>query len=130
MQLINRICSALYNVGDWGAQQSPINEARSLALGNKVIKVSEHSIKGNIKKIYEILNEGIYFIGFDSLHVGFVLKEKEEIYLIHSNFVVDIERIEHSRAFASYSKFYIAEISTNKELLRRWISGDEIEVME
>jgi len=115
------------------AQQSPINEARSLALTTDVIEIAENSIEENISKINAQLKDGIYFIGFDASHVGYILKEKKQLYLIHSNYIdnkgVEIEKIEKSAVFASYSKFYIAAISTNEKLLKNWIKGTKIQVV-
>jgi len=115
------------------AQQNPKNEAISLALNTKVIEIAEASTSQNIAKINKILKEGIHFIGFDQSHVGYILKEKGELYLIHSNYInskgVELEEIEKSSVFSSYDKFYIAEISTNEKLLKNWIANTEIEIM-
>jgi len=114
------------------AQQSPINEAKSLAINTDVLEVVEDSVEKSIIKIKENIPEGIHFIGFDQNHVGYILKEKEELFLIHSNYLtykVEIERVEDSEVFSSFRKFYIVEISSNKEFLNNWISGKEIKVV-
>ncbi|WP_103867436.1 hypothetical protein [Aquimarina sp. I32.4] len=112
------------------AQQSPIDEASSLALNTKVIEIRGNSITENILKIDRSIKEGIHFIGFDSSHVGYILKEKGQLYLIHSNYInyrgVEIEKIENSDVFASYNKYHIVELSTNENFLRSWIKGKEI----
>ena len=86
------------------AQQNPLNEAKSLLLGTELIKISEASIENNINAIRSKLKEGIYFIGFGESHVGYIIKEKEELYLIHSNYIgsegVIIEEIESSKVFS------------------------------
>jgi len=106
------------------AQQSPINEAKSLALNTEVKEFSEGSVLKDIAAINEYLGEGIHFIGFDQNHVGYILKEKNNLYLIHSNYLdavgVVIEPIEESVVFSSYSKFYVVELSTNEGLLDSW----------
>ena len=115
------------------AQQSPINEATSLALNTKVVEISENSEEENISKINSTLKDGIHFIGFDSSHVGYILKEKGQLYLIHSNYIdykgVEIEKIELSDVFASYNSYYLAELSTNEMLLKSWMNGNEIKVI-
>ena len=115
------------------AQQSPVNEARSLAISTEVIEIAGNSIKENILKINTKLQEGIHFIGFDASHVGYILKEKGQLYLIHSNYIdskgVEIEKIETSNVFASYNKYYLTELSTNEDLLKRWLDGNEIKVI-
>jgi len=115
------------------AQQNPINEARSLNIDKEVVEISKATTKENIKALKEYLEEGIYFIGFDQSHVGYVLKRKNQLFLIHSNYInsegVIIEPIEKSEVFSSFQRFYFAEISTNKTLLERWISNKKIQVI-
>jgi len=116
------------------AKQSPINEARSLSIDSEVKEISEGSKSDNILAIKEFLKEGIHFIGFDESHVGYILKRNDELYLIHSNYInsvgVEIEQIENSEVFNSYVKFYIAELSTNNELLNRWVNNKPVQVIE
>jgi len=115
------------------AQQLPINEAKSINIDQEIIKISNETVSENITEIQSILKEGIYFIGFDQNHVGYILKRNNKLFLLHSNYVnqigVEIEPIEVSSVFASFRRFYIAEISTNKELIRRWISNEKIKVI-
>jgi len=115
------------------AQQSPINEAKSLSINSEVIEIAEDSSVQNIAAIKEAVPKGIHFIGFDQSHVGYLLKKSDQLYLIHSNYLdakgVEIEAIEQSEVFASYDRFYIAEISSNEGFLRSWISGNIIEVI-
>ncbi len=116
------------------AQQNPINEAKSLVLNGEIIEIEGEMIEENIKSIHKRLPEGIHFIGFDQSHVGYILKEKEQLYLIHSNYTdargVEIETIETSTVFASYSKFYLVPLSTNKRLLKRWVNKEKIIVIK
>lgn len=115
------------------AQQSPINEGLSLALNSKVLTIINDSLQASINTINKLTNEGIYFIGFDTGHVGYLLKQNEELYLIHSNYeepmAVCIERVQESVVFASYEKYYLVEISTNNELLDYWVNGKEVKVV-
>lgn len=116
------------------AQQSPINEAKSLALDTEVKEISETTTTGNISSIKEYLKEGIHFIGFDESHVGYVIKQNDNLYLIHSNYInaigVEIEQIEKSEVFNSYNKYHVVELSTNEEILKHWINGEQIEIVK
>ncbi|MGH1335610.1 MAG: hypothetical protein ACRBFS_05735 [Aureispira sp.] len=116
------------------AQQSPINEATSLAVNINVKEFSAPSNTQNIAAIHAYLKEGIHFIGFDQSHVGFILKEKGHLYLIHSNYSdgvgVGIEPIEQSVVFDSYNRFYITELSTNVSLVSHWIEGKAIPIIK
>lgn len=115
------------------AQQSPIDEANILALNSEVKEFSEESPANNILKIKNYLKEGIHFIGFDENHVGYILKDQDDLYLIHSNYIdgvgVEIEEIEQSEVFQSYFKFYIVELSTNERLLHYWINDKKLDII-
>lgn len=115
------------------AQQSPINEAKSLALDGNIIKVNEASMKENTATIKKKIKEGIHFLGLGESHVGFILKEKGELYIIHSNFVgdngVEIELFEFSDVVVPYTWFYIVELSSNETFLKNWIKGKEIKII-
>jgi len=47
------------------AQQSPINEAKTINIDKPVSEISNTSIDENIIELKNILKEGIYLIGFD-----------------------------------------------------------------
>lgn len=115
------------------AQQNPANEAKSLALNSEVVTISENSYQKNLSKMYQMVKEGIHFIGFDENHVGYIFKEKEQLYLIHSNYInakgVEIETIENSQVFASYDTFYLTELSTNETLLKYWFENTQVTVV-
>jgi hypothetical protein len=115
------------------AQQLPIHEAASLALTDSVLVISEVATEEIIREMQRQTIDGIYFLGFDQSHVGFLLNKKNELYVIHSNYIggsVTIERIEESLAFASYRKFYVSPLSTNKSFLKKWKKNEVIQVIE
>ena len=116
------------------AQQLPIHEAMTLSLGEPVIEIYNETVEENIEQIRDTLSEGIYFLGFDGGHVGYILERKNRLYIIHANYIGDggvaVEKIEESMAFASFNRFYIAEISTNEELMKKWVLGETITVVE
>jgi hypothetical protein len=112
------------------AQKSPIDEAKMISCGSEIKTITARDTETAIKEICEVTPEGISFIGFDEGHVGFLLKQYEALFLIHSNYLfpnaVCMERIEDSSVFKKFSKFYIVEISTNERLLQHWLNGIEI----
>ncbi len=115
------------------AQQLPIHEAASLVLADSVLVISQITTEEIIREIARQTLEGIYFLGFDQSHVGFLLNRKNNLYVIHSNYVggnVTIERIEESAAFASYRKFYVCPLSNNKSFLKKWQKNELIQVIE
>ncbi len=116
------------------AQQLPIHEAKSLAIDTSlVLTLALKSTKENIEKLYLLTEKGIYFIGFDASHVGFLLNKAGKIYLIHSNYLdargVMIERIEESEVFASYGRFHLVPLSGNQVLLDRWLRGEALAII-
>ena len=112
------------------ARKSPLDEANFLKQKYPVLILENETIEENITQIKSTLNEGIYFLGFDQSHVGFILKEDTSVFVIHSNYInsqgVVKEKIENSLAFSHYLKFYIVPISRNKPLIRKWISGMKV----
>ena len=108
------------------AQLAPAQAAKVLSLNNAIIEINGDDVNENIKAIKAKINEGIYFIGYDAMHVGFLLKEGDNLFLIHSNYFglsqVEKERIEVSKVFSICSKFYIVPLSNNKKLVHNWIN--------
>jgi hypothetical protein len=115
------------------AQQLPINEAKTLNLGEPVMTISSSSTEERISQLDASLKEGIYFIGFDRSHVGYIQKKDGQLFVIHSNYInaegVVIERVEASAVFSTYQTLYIAEISTNEALLQKWLLQEPITVV-
>ena len=115
------------------AQQLPIHEAKTLALGNPLLEITSNSTDERIAILRDTLKDGIYFLGFDQSHVGYIQKKKDELFVIHSNYIgaegVVIERIEDSQVFSSYSRIYIADISRNRALLTKWVRNEVVQVV-
>ncbi|QLG46518.1 hypothetical protein [Costertonia aggregata] len=112
------------------AQKSPINEAKMISCGSEIKTVTSADSETAIQKIDALTQEGISFIGFDEGHVGFLLKKKGELFLVHSNYLfpnsVCLERIEESNVFKKFSTFHLVDISNNNELIKRWLNNREI----
>lgn len=115
------------------AQQLPINEAKTLALGKPLLEINSNSTAERISILKDTLKEGIYFLGFDKSHVGYIQKKNSELFVIHSNYIgaegVVIERINDSRVFSYYTRIYIVDISRNKGLMKKWVNGERVEVL-
>lgn len=104
------------------AQKSPEDEAKSIACGTTIEKL-QNVTKQELKKYFLKQKDGIYFIGLD-FHVGYIYKNNQEIYFIHSNYIenkgVMKETIENSKAIVS-SKYFIASITHNDILIKKWL---------
>ena len=104
------------------AQKSPEEEAKSIACGTTIEKL-QNVTKQELKKYFLKQKDGIYFIGLD-FHVGYIYKNNQEIYFIHSNYIenkgVMKETIENSKAIVS-SKYFIASITHNDNLIKKWL---------
>ena len=115
------------------AQQSPINEAKTLGIQEEVTEVNNAHSTENIKALKALTKEGIYFIGFAESHVGFLLKRKGALFLIHSNYLnasgVCIEKIDQSEVFRAFQKFYIVSLSHNTALLDKWMQQENIKIV-
>ncbi|MBI1226268.1 MAG: hypothetical protein GC192_13625 [Bacteroidetes bacterium] len=116
------------------AQQKPENEAKSLAVGTKIIEMEGANSAENIAQIKSKTSDGIYFVGLGQSHVGYLLKRKNELFFIHSSYftpgTVTVELASKSPVFCAYSHYYIVELSNNKVFLKRWLNNKKIEVIK
>lgn len=114
------------------AQQNPLNEAKTLALGGEVFTINYDGHLDLKEQIVAQLTDGLYFIGFDHFHVGFMLIENCEVFIIHSNFMgdngVEKEELESSAVISMCSKVYLVNLDKNRNLLQAWINGEEVVV--
>lgn len=116
------------------AQQLPVHEAESLVLDDSIVIISHSTTEQIITEMYGKTIEGLYFLGFDQSHVGFLLRQDEQLYVLHANYLsedgVEIEKIEESAAFGSYLRFYVCPLSTNESFLKSWLNSTAISVVE
>jgi len=112
------------------AQKSPMDEAKTISCGVDIISVVQDRPEQAFEEIDRLTQEGIYFIGFDEGHVGYLLKREGQLLLIHSNYfwpgLVCMEKFEDSKAFNSFSKFHLVDISNNDALIQRWLDNESI----
>ena len=109
------------------AQKSPFDEAKTISCGIDIQSIAHEKTEKAFEEIDRLTQEGLYFIGFDKGHVGYLLKRKGQLFLIHSNYfspgLVCMEPFEKSRAFKSFSKFYLVDISNNDILIKHWLDN-------
>lgn len=109
------------------AQLNPLEEAKIISCGETITTIKNSSLT-ELKKHFLTLKDGIYFIGLD-FHVGYILKEQQNVYIIHSNYInkqgVVKENIEKSKA-ASSTTYYIVPISNNQKLIKKWILNQSL----
>lgn len=108
------------------AQKAPYHEATVIACGTP-IETLQNKTKEELKT-YFLTNkkDGLYFIGLD-FHVGFLLKENENLYFIHSNYINNSgptkEKIEDSKVMNS-SVYHFCNITHNDILLKKWLNNE------
>ena len=71
------------------AQQLPVHEAKTISLGEPILEIDNDDFEVCLEKIKTSLTEGIYFVGLEASHVGFLLKRK----IIYSLFIPTMERL-------------------------------------
>lgn len=112
------------------AQKSPFDEAKIISCGSVINSVFQETTEKAFEEIDRLTQEGLHFIGFDKGHVGYLLKRKGELFLIHSNYLspgsVCIEPLAESRVFKSFSKFHLVDISNNQGLLQLWLDNGTV----
>ena len=112
------------------AQKSPLDEAKMISCGSVINKVVQDTPEKAFEEIDSLTKEGLYFIGFDEGHVGYLLKREGELFLIHSNYLnpvsVCMETLKESRVFKRFTKFHLVDISHNDTLLQRWLDNGNV----
>jgi hypothetical protein len=107
------------------AQKSPLDEANMLAYGQKVLTINEFDSLMLYMSDTATKN-GIYFIGLDQSHVGFLVKRKH-VWFIHSAYKepaeVRVENALHSEILRAYSRFFLVGLSTNEKFLLDWLKS-------
>ncbi|CAM4410511.1 hypothetical protein [Zobellia nedashkovskayae] len=107
------------------AQKSPVDEAKMISCGAVINLINQDTPEKAFEEIDILTKEGLYFIGFDEGHVGYLLKREGQLFLIHSNYLspvsVCMETLKESRVFKRFTKFHLVSISHNDILLQRWL---------
>ena len=109
------------------AQKSPIDEAKAISCGTEVLTLTANNANDALEMIDAHTQHGLYFIGFDEGHVGYLFKKNNELLLIHSNYFspgkVCAEPLKTSRVFQSFKKFHLMDITHNEALLSKWMNN-------
>lgn len=110
------------------AQKSPIDEAEAISCGTKIKTISDNDPDAALEAIHQFVKKGVYFIGFDTGHVGFLIREKDALYLVHSNYLspisVCVEPLATARIFKTFTKFHLVDISHNERLIQKWLNNE------
>jgi len=109
------------------AQQAALNSAIALQPKSELKIYRNLSFKTLKSKINQVYTNGIYLVGLDN-HVGYLLIKDKELYFLHSSYCdnkVVIELAETSPCFQS-NIYVLAEITTNNNLIEKWIMNDKI----
>lgn len=113
------------------AQQAPKDEVIALSLRKPFRGFSGFPASSMATNMNQELKEGLYFLGLGESHVGYLLKQDSELYLIHANYtddaVVTIQPLMES-VFKHFANWHLAEITYNRALLKCWLSGGKCEL--
>ncbi len=77
--------------------------------------------------------DDVWIVGLDN-HVGYLFKTGNEIRFVHSTFVspgcVCDERAESSDVLASSNAYVVGSLLNNNNLMKKWLSGQEVLIRE
>lgn len=111
------------------AQQSPVDEALMLSLGDTVRVTRRDNATKALALWRKRLRDGLYFIGLEATHVGYLLKRDDGLYFIHSNYAapleVQLQRAEES-VLMGFAVFYLTDITFNRRLIRYWLRAEKV----
>jgi hypothetical protein len=97
------------------------------------VKIFTNGNLSGFSKHVRSLDDGLYIIGLDN-HVGFIQKKDTSSFLIHSSGwperKVKCEPALTSTPIVRNNFFMIGNVLSNKELVKKWIRGEEIPIAE
>ncbi len=108
------------------AQALPTDEAMMLAEGHHSIIIYNQTFFKNyaLQTMHQQLEDGLYFMAFPQTHVGFLWKNKGNLFLIHSGKTAGktvIEHLENLPFLHKFQYFLILPLSANHLFLKKWI---------
>jgi hypothetical protein len=115
------------------AQQNPECEVLTLHQQPDYIIFKAETPAALSDSVKLTLKEGLYIFGKEN-HVGFMLYQKGQVYLIHSNYqvpaaLVKPELLQDSGILQTPPYIFFGEISTNHKLIKQWLSNQPIVVV-
>jgi len=113
------------------AQMASRNIARTFQMKENIIMLKDITNQEVVSYLKQNYNEGLFIVGLDS-HSAFLVYFENEVYLLHSGRStsgVVIEYAEYSNSFIS-NRYYIGEVTTNKELMLKWLFDENIPKIE
>ena len=94
-------------------------------------EVQEYSLLDDAVAYIRSQPEDIYIVGLDS-HVGFLIKENEEVFFVHSNYLgestVTKELAMQSEALNGSDVYVLGSILSNTDILSKWRGTQEIKI--
>lgn len=107
------------------AQMGPMEEAQLLSGGQPVITLTFTAKEDGITQLQSKIPEGIHFIGFGTIHVGFLYRKGDQMAFIHSyyknNVGVVFDPIENSPLWNVCTTFYVYPLSGNPDFIKLWL---------
>lgn len=112
------------------AQQAATPIIKSISPGGNILYT------GNINELETHLNkqakDGLYVIGL-SFHVGFILRENGENFMVHSDYYPPVAVCKKSfascEALHSSEVYVLGELSGNPTFLKKWLNGERINIL-
>lgn len=108
---------------------------KRIKLAQSAASVIIKNVCGNLKRfsdfekfkkhIAQHPDNSVFIVGLD-FHTGFILKAKDEVYFLHSNYIqregVIKEKIDESIALKASKAYSIGSLSANTELINKWMN--------
>jgi len=106
----------------------------SLSIVNSLCKNILSVRNNDTEKLFNYINSKpnqLYIVGLDN-HVGFILKETDGIYFIHSSYLEPVavikEKARTAEALIYSNLFVLGHFSENKEIIKGWLSNKVITI--
>lgn len=112
------------------AQQAATPIIKSVAAGKDIYRTAD------VNELIDYLNkqpkDGIYVLGL-SFHVGFILRENGNNFMVHSDYYEPVSVCKKSfascEALHSSDVYMVGDLSHNPTFLKKWLSGERINIL-
>lgn len=113
------------------AQQAATPIIKSIAKGKDIFRTTSY------EKLEAYFNtqpaDGLYVIGL-SFHVGFILRENGENYMMHSDYYPPVavcqKPMATCEAIRDSEEYVVGSLSNNPVFLRKWLSGERVSIVQ
>ncbi len=129
------VSTTLKHIG-FNVNRYKLAQKYSTAIVKSLCNKIQYVRNNDTKKLFRYINSKknqLYVVGLDN-HVGFISKEKDGIYFIHSSYIDPVavikEKAATSEALISSNLFVLGHFTENDAIIKTWLTDKAIAIKE